>query len=60
MWGDLDVDDFGEASKKVHIGDKIRQIWKENRMENILDIDYLTGRIRRHGLTYGGSKGVKP
>ncbi len=39
--GGVDLDDFEEAAKKVHIGGRVRAVWKENRTGNILDIDYF-------------------
>lgn len=39
--GGVDLDDFEEAAQKVHIGCRVRAVWKENRTGNILDIDFF-------------------
>ncbi|OPX40429.1 MAG: hypothetical protein B1H11_00040 [Desulfobacteraceae bacterium 4484_190.1] len=39
--GGVPMDDFDEIAKKVHIGGRVKAVWKEKREGNILDIDYF-------------------
>ncbi|MFH1240851.1 MAG: Zn-ribbon domain-containing OB-fold protein [Pseudomonadota bacterium] len=39
--GGVDLDDFEEAAKKIHVGGRMKAVWKEKREGSILDIDYF-------------------